>query len=59
MLPHRSHLVVAALQTRHQLRLVVVAFLSALKSLLDVYFVVRSHLSFTENHSKNIKLLEM
>lgn len=40
-----SYLVVAALETRHQLRLVVVALLSALKRLFNVHFVVCGHVS--------------
>lgn len=47
-----SYLVVAALQACHQLCLVVVALLSALKRLFNVYFVVRSHLSFAGHKIK-------
>lgn len=42
-----SYLVVAALETRHQLCLVVVTLLSALKRLFNLHFVVRGHVSVT------------
>lgn len=48
-----SYLVVAALQARDQLRLVVVALLSALKRLFRVHFVVRSHVSVTTKRLQN------
>lgn len=47
------YLVVAALQARNQLRLVVVALLSALKRLFSVHFVVRSHVSVTTKRLQN------
>lgn len=50
------YLVVAALQARHQLRLVVVAPLSALKRLFHVHFVVRSHFSFTKKEGCNTEV---